>query len=96
MINVDTTVHVSDVITTVVTAILIPLAKILVSTIIDLRDQVKMLNFKMGSSDPPLGVIGEVQKLRDDVDAHDKTLTNHREWLISIQDRRKPKRDEPE
>lgn len=83
--TVDYTVHISD----FITAVLIPLMWVLVKTLIDLRDQVRELNFKMGSQSPPLGVLGAIQKLQDEVLEHEKKLIQYRDWLIKIQDRRK-------
>jgi hypothetical protein len=87
--SIDYTLHVSDVIFGILTIIVVPLFKLLVSTVVDLRDQVRELNYKMGSQQPPLGVLGEIQKLKDDVLEHEKKLIQYRDWLIKIQDRRK-------
>jgi hypothetical protein len=85
----DPTIHIADVITTIITVILIPIFKLLVSTLIELRDSVRELNFKMGSNEPPLGVLGAVAKLESKVEEHSRTLIQYRDWLIKIQDRRK-------
>jgi hypothetical protein len=87
--TIDYTIHIQDILFGLVTLVVLPLLKILVTTIVDLRDQVKELNFKMGSQSPPFGVLGEMQSLKDKILEHDKTLVQYRDWLIQIQDRRK-------
>lgn len=72
----DWTINLTSVLLGILTILIIPLIKLLVSTLLDLRDTVDKLNLKMGNGNPPDGVLGDILYLK-------KEVSLHRDWLIA-------------
>ena len=81
------TIRIGDILMAVVVVGIIPLSKLLVRVLLDLRDAVHGLSFVvLGSKDRP-GLVGDVSELR-------KESTRHRNWLIELQAERGMTRDD--
>lgn len=77
----DATIHLGDIILAIVTLIIIPFVRSLSTGLFSLRDTVRDLNRTIGNSNPPTGLLGDVVNLKNE-------MREHRDWLISIRDRR--------
>jgi len=75
----DATIHLGDVIVTLIGVVLIPIGRMLVKTMWDMRESLQRLHFVvMGmEQDPTTGIIGDLAALK-------KETLRHRNWLIEI------------
>lgn len=78
---IDYTVHIGDIVMGVASLIVLPLVKSLSTSLMGLRDSVRDLVLTIGSTAPPTGLLGDVDKLKTE-------MREHRDWLIEIRDRR--------
>ena len=77
--NFDGTIHLGDVMVGLIGLILIPLGRLLVTTLLTLREAVAELTYIVvgPEKDHSTGLVADVQALK-------KESTRHRNWLIEI------------
>lgn len=89
MMSFDPTVHIGDVIVAVIGLVLLPLTRLLVTTLMAMRESLRELQLIVVGTgkDPTSGLVGDIAELK-------KASQKHRNWLIEIQAEHGIRRDD--